>query len=184
MRELHKHWKAILFRGIIALIFGFIALFAPALGFEIIVLYFGAFAFVDGIVALLVGMKAKSTLLVLEGVVGIIVGLYIFFFTLQAMAIFLLLIGVWAIASGILEIVAAIELRRHIKNELWLLFVGIVSIIFGVFVFVNPIVSALAITFVIGIYAIVFGLFLVALAMRVKDLTSGSKSPSKKKKKR
>lgn len=183
MRELHKHWRGIMFRGIVAVIFGLIALFAPALGLEIIVLYFGAFAFIDGVVALLIGTKAKSPVLILEGIVGIIVGLYVFFFTLQAIGIFLLLIAIWAIASGILEIIAAVELRKFIKNEIWLLFVGIVSILFGIFVFINPVVSALAITFVIGIYAVVFGLFLIALSQKVKKLPV-KKSPSKKKKKR
>jgi uncharacterized membrane protein HdeD (DUF308 family) len=183
MRELHKHDKGILLRGIIAVIFGTIALFAPTLGFEIIILYFGAFALIDGIVAFIVGVSAKSSILILEGVVGILVGLYVFFFTAQAAAIFLLLISIWAIASGILEIIAGIELRKHIKNEIWLMFVGIISILFGVFVFINPIVAALAITFVIGIYAIIFGLFLIALAQRVKTLTP-KKSSSKKKKKR
>lgn len=183
MRELHKHWKGILVRGVIAVLFGLIALFTPALGFEIIILYFGGFALIDGIIALFVGMKLKSATLVLEGIVGILIGLYVFFFTLQAATIFLLLIGIWAIATGILEIIAGVELRKHIKNEIWLLFVGIISIIFGIFVFVNPIISALAITFVIGIYAIVFGFFLIALAMRVKDLKP-LRSSAKKRKKR
>ncbi len=182
MQALHKQWRGILFRGIIAVIFGLVALFAPALGFEIIILYFGAFAFIDGIFAFLVGLKAKSAILLLEGAVGILVGVYIFFFTLQAAGIFLLLIAIWAIGSGILEIIAAIELRKYVENEIWLLFVGIVSILFGVFVFINPIESALAITFVIGIYAVVFGLFLIALSQRVKTLSGPRKSVKKKKK--
>lgn len=182
MMNLHRHWKGILTRGIIAIIFGLIALFVPALGFQLLVLYFGAFALVDGVIAFLVGFHAKSGLLIFEGIVGILVGLYIFFFTVQALAIFLILIAVWAIASGLLEIIAGLELRRHIKNEIWLLFVGVVSVLFGVFVFINPIASALAITFVIGIYAIIFGLFLVALAYRVKDYKPKTSSSKKKKK--
>lgn len=182
MRELHKHWKGILFRGFISLIFGLIALFTPALGFELLVLYFGAYCFVDGLVAFFVGIKVKSFVLTLEGIVGILVGAYIFFYTVQAAGIFLLLIAIWAIVSGIVELFAAVELRKLIKNEVWMVFVGLVSVIFGLFVFVNPIVSALAITFVIGIYALIFGLFLIALAMRVKVMRPST--PTKKKKKR
>lgn len=183
MMNLHRHWKGILARGIIAMIFGLIALFVPALGFELLVLYFGAFCLVDGVIALLVGMKAGSGLLLFEGIIGVLVGLYIFFFTVQALAIFLVLIALWAIGTGILEIVAGLELRRHIANEIWLIFVGAVSIIFGVFVFINPVVSALAITFVIGIYAMIFGLFLIALAYRVKDYRPKTSASKKRKKK-
>lgn len=96
----------------------------------------------------------------------------------------MVLVAIWSIASGLLEITAGIELRRHIKNEVWLLFVGAVSIIFGFFVFINPIASVLAITFVIGIYAVIFGLFLVALAYKVKGFKPGLKKSPKKKKKR
>lgn len=181
MKDLHKHWKSIFARGIISIIFGLIALFLPALGFELLVLYFGAFALIDGLIAFLVGLHANSAILIFEGIVGIIIGTYIFFFTVQALVIFLVLVAVWAMGSGILEIIAGVELRRHIKDEIWLLFVGVVSIIFGFFVFINPIISALAITFVIGIYAIIFGTFLTALAYRVKGNKPSSKRVASKK---
>lgn len=184
MKDLHRHWKGVLARGIFAILFGIIALFAPALGFQLLVLYFGAFALVDGLVAFLVGFKANSGILIFEGIVGILVGAYVFFFTVQALTIFLFLIAVWTIGSGILEIIAGLELRKHIENEMWLLFVGFASIILGFFVFINPIVSALAITFVIGIYAVIFGLSLVALAYKVKDFRPAIKKSPRKKKKR
>ncbi|MFI5265599.1 MAG: HdeD family acid-resistance protein [Candidatus Levyibacteriota bacterium] len=169
MWDLHKHWKSILIRGLLSVGFGLVALFMPALGFELLVLYFGAFALVDGLVAFLVGLRANSGLLVFEGIVGILVGAYVFFFTAQSLSIFLILIAVWAIASGILEILAGLELRRHIENEVWLLFIGVTSVLVGLLVLVNPVESALAITFVIGMYAVIFGLFLVALALKVKN---------------
>lgn len=184
MRDLHKHWKGIFARGVFAIIFGLIAILSPALGFQLLVLYFGAFALIDGLVAFLVGFKANSGLLIFEGIIGILAGAYVFFFTVQALTIFLILVAVWAIGSGILEIIAGLELRRHIENEIWLLFIGIVSILFGIFVFIDPIASALAVTFVIGIYAVVFGVFLTALALKVKSYKPSFKKSRKKKKKR
>lgn len=180
MRELHRHWKGILFRGIFALLFGLAALFYPGLSFQVLVLFFGTFSVIDGIIALFVGSSIKSGLLVFEGIVGMLVGLYVFLFTSQATVIFIMLLGIWALATGILEILSAIELRRHIANEIWLLFVGIVSVLFGIFVFINPVASALALTYVIGIYAIVFGLFLIALGVRVRTIRVPSRSPRRK----
>jgi uncharacterized membrane protein HdeD (DUF308 family) len=81
----------------------------------------------------------------------------------------LFLIGIWAIATGLLEVIAGIELRKHVANEIWLLFVGIVSILFGILVFVNPLISGIAITFVLGIYAVMFGVMLIALSQAVKN---------------
>ena len=73
------------------------------------------------------------------------------------------------------EIIAAIELRRHIVDEIWLLMLGIISILFGIVIFVNPLISAIAISVVIGVYAILFGIFLAALAITVKPYTSKSR---------
>lgn len=169
MKQLHKQSGALLIRGIIAVLFGLIAIFAPQIGLPLIVLLFGAFSFVDGLAAFFVGLGTRSFVLILEGVVGVLVGLYILFMTAQAILIFLVLIGIWAIATGILEVIAGLELRKHIANEIWLLFVGIVSILFGVLVFVNPIISGIAITFVLGVYAVMFGVMLIALSQAVKS---------------
>jgi uncharacterized membrane protein HdeD (DUF308 family) len=169
MKQLHKQSGAILIRGIIAVIFGLIAIFAPGIGLQLIVLLFGAFSFVDGLAAFFVGMGSRSFILILEGLIGVLVGLYILFMTAQAILIFLFLIGIWAIATGLLEVIAGIELRKHVANEIWLLFVGIVSILFGILVFVNPLISGIAITFVLGIYAVMFGVMLIALSQAVKN---------------
>lgn len=169
MKELRKHSGALLIRGIIAVLFGLIAIFAPGIGLTLLVLLFGAFSFVDGLAAFFVGLGTKSFVMILEGVVGVLVGLYILFMTTQAILIFLILVGVWAIVTGILEVIAGLELRKHVANEIWLLFVGIVSILFGILVFVNPLISGIAITFVLGVYAVMFGVMLIALSQAVKS---------------
>ncbi|HVT00631.1 MAG TPA: DUF308 domain-containing protein [Patescibacteria group bacterium] len=169
MRDLSKYWSGVMIRGIIAILFGLVALFAPTLALEFLVLLFGAFALVDGVVAFFLGMSAKSGILMLEGIVGVLVGLYIFFFTGPAVLIFLLLIAVWAIVTGILEIMAGITIRKHLDDEIFLLIVGVISVIFGFWVYTNPIASAIAISWAIGVYAIIFGIFLLLLSHKLKS---------------
>lgn len=169
MRELHKHWVSILIRGIASLLFGLIAIFIPDYGLQIIVLFFGAYAFIDGITALAVGFPSKSMLFILEGIVGILAGLFVFFYTGTAIAIFIVVVALWAIITGIVEIIASIELRKYIVNETWLMLSGVVSILFGLFVLINPVISAIAVTIIIGIYAFLFGLMLLALSQQAKD---------------
>ena len=182
MRELHKQWSSIFVRGIFAVLFGFLAIFWPGIGLQVLVLIFGAYALIDGFIAFFIGFPAKSFALIVEGLIGILIGLFIFFYTLQAITIFILVVGVWAIATGIFELIAAVELRKYIKNELWLLFVGAVSILFGIMVFANPLVAGLAFTVVIGIYALLFGMLLIMLSLKLKNYKVSS--PKKKKKSR
>src|SRR5262245_60581817 len=87
MQNIHKYWGGILVRGIVALLFGLVALFMPGLGLALMILFFGAFSLVDGVIAFFVGLFARSFALVFEGIVGVLVGLFIFFYTPQAVII-------------------------------------------------------------------------------------------------
>ncbi len=83
--------------------------------------------------------------------------------------ILLYLIAAWAIATGIVEIIAAIQLRKEIENE-WLLGIaGVASVLFGVLLAIWPGAGALAVLWVIGVYAIVFGVLLLILAFRLRN---------------
>lgn len=185
MKELHKQWGSIFVRGIFAVLFGLVAMFWPTLGLQLLVLIFGAYAFIDGLIAFFIGFPSRSTALILEGVIGILVGAFVFFYTLQAIGIFLVLVAIWAIVTGLFEVIASFELRKHFKGEFWLLFVGIVSVLFGVMIFANPLAAGIAISIVIGAYALIFGLMLIALSLKLKNWKpSSTRSSSKKTKKK
>lgn len=179
MKNLQKHWKNLFIRGVLAFIFGIVALFWPGVGFEILVYYFAFYALIDGIVALIVGMSSRSIGFILEGVVGFAIGLFILFYTSVAINAFLIVVAIWAILTGVLEILTAIELKKHPIDEVWLFIVGVISILFGILVFVNPVVSLLAITIIIGVYALIFGIFLMALGITLRNAPK-SKSKSRR----
>jgi uncharacterized membrane protein HdeD (DUF308 family) len=80
------------------------------------------------------------------------------------------LIAAWAIVTGLLEVAAAIILRRELRGEWLLALGGILSVAFGIFLAVRPGEGAIAVVWVIGLYAIVFGVALVALGARLRQL--------------
>ena len=81
----------------------------------------------------------------------------------------LYVIAIWAILTGVLEVVMAISLRREIENE-WLMGLeGALSVLFGVVLAVLPGVGLLSLVWLIGIYAIVFGVALIVLSFRVRN---------------
>jgi uncharacterized membrane protein HdeD (DUF308 family) len=81
----------------------------------------------------------------------------------------ILVIGVWAIITGVLQVIAAWRLRQEIDNEIWLGLAGILSVIMGILFILNPFGGALATVWLIGIYAIVFGVMFMMLAFRVRN---------------
>jgi uncharacterized membrane protein HdeD (DUF308 family) len=105
----------------------------------------------------------------LEGVAGIIAGVLAFILPGVTALVLLYLIAFWAIMTGIIEIIGAFYLRKEMDNEFWLGLAGVISVIFGVALVINPGSGALALIWVIGAYAIGFGMLLILLAFRVKN---------------
>ena len=170
---LTRNWWAFLLRGIVAVVFGLIAIFMPVAAFVSLVLVFGAFALVDGIFTIISAFtsNAKSEnwwWLILEGLFGILIGVLTIIQPAAMSEAWLLIIGAWAIVTGILEIVTAIRLRKEITGEFWLILGGLISLAFGVFVIAAPTAGAFAVGTIIGIYALVFGVFLTMLSLRLR----------------
>jgi uncharacterized membrane protein HdeD (DUF308 family) len=108
--------------------------------------------------------------MLLEGVAGIVIGLLTFFWpNITALAL-LYTIAAWALITGIFEIVAAIQLRRVITGEWALILSGLLSMVFGVLLFVFPAAGAVSMVWMIGIYAITFGITLIILAFRLRSI--------------
>jgi len=107
--------------------------------------------------------------MLVEGVVSVLAGLAAFVWPGLTALVLLYIIAFWAIVTGVLEIVAAIRVRRAISNELGLVIGGVLSVVFGVVLLIAPGAGALAVIFLIGAYAVVFGLALLGLAWRLRE---------------
>ncbi len=172
-----KHWALILVRGIAAIVFGILCFVWPAISLLALVLLYGVYAIVDGISAITWGSRSHWTWMTVAGAVSVLAGLIAFFWPgITALAL-LYLIAAWAIVRGVSEIVAAIHLRRHITNEWLLIAGGVISILFGVLVALYPGAGALSLVWAIGVFAVVFGILAVSLALRLRSLQKRIRPP-------
>ncbi|GCE49377.1 uncharacterized membrane protein HdeD (DUF308 family) [Thermosporothrix hazakensis] len=170
-----RWWVAL--RGIIAILFGILAIVWPGMALFVLVYLFAAYALVDGIFAVTSSFQARSYfrhwwIVLIEGIAGIIFGILTFIWPGISFIVLLTLVGGWAIVTGILEIIAAIELSRAITGEWLLLLTGVLSILLGVLLFARPVASLLAIAWMIGIYAILFGILLLVRAFQRRSVLS------------
>lgn len=173
--ELSRYWWAFILRGVLAIIFGVIAFVAPPVTIAALVLLFGAWATVDGVFHIASAIQDRDRsrsfwLAILEGVVSIIAGVLALVFPDVAAASFLLLIAAWSIITGLVEVMMAIRLREQITGELWLAIGGILSILFGVLIFLYPNSGAITIVWIIGAFAIAWGVTLISLGWRLRGV--------------
>ncbi len=173
LRTMARHWWLLALRGIAAVIFGVLAFIVPGVTLLVLVLLFGAYALIDGILAVITSFREREEnhrwwVLLLEGLAGVIVGVIALFAPQVAAVSLLFLIAFWAIFTGIMEIIAAIRLRREISNEWALGLSGVLSVILGVILLVYPSAGVLGLIWAIGAYAIIFGVLELYLAFRVR----------------
>lgn len=173
---LSKHWWMLALRGVLAILFGVMALVWPGLALTTLVLLFGAYALVDGVAAIFTAFSNREVnkswwLLALEGLVGVLAGILTFVYPGITVFILLTLIAIWAIMTGVMQIIAAIRLREEIEGEFLLGLSGVASVIFGVLVLLFPGGGAVAIVWMIAIYSILFGVLLVALGLRFRNMS-------------
>lgn len=172
LHKLAKNWWALALRGVAAIVFGILAFAWPGITVVSLVILYGAYALVDGVFSIFAaisgGTPAPRWWLAVVGIIGILAGLIAFANPVLVGLYLLIFIGIWAIVSGIFEIIGAIRLRKEIDNEWLLILHGLLSVLFGIVMLVEPVTGALALIWVIGAYAIAAGILMIALAFRLK----------------
>lgn len=180
---LSRNWWMLTLRGVFAILFGVLTWLQPGISLKVLILTFGVYAFADGVIGAWSAISGRRTeshwwAWLLWALVSVLAGIFTFISPeITAMAL-LFYIGFWAIASGVMEIVTGIRLRKAIKGE-WLLMVGgLASVLFGVIILTRPAVGALAMMWLIALYAVVFGIILVMLGGKLRRHAAGSAAPA------
>jgi len=171
---IHNWWSLVL-RGSIGVLLGIATFVWPQFTLAGLVTLFGIYAFIDGFISIAGAVRASREhvrwgALVVEGIIGIAAGIIAFFWPAITIISLVYIIGAWALITGIFEIAAAIRLRSHITGEWLLALAGIASIVFGLMLMFVPLAGAIVLAFWFGAYALVFGITLIALGVRLRAL--------------
>ncbi len=179
---LARNWWAVLVRGILAVLFGIAAFLVPGVTLGSLVLIFGIYAIVDGVFAIVSAVRAAAHherwgLLLFEGIVDIGAGLVALFMPIISVLVAIWIMAFWSIVTGALMLASAFRLRADHGN--WLLGLGgVISIIWGVLLYLWPIAGALVLTIWVGAYALIFGIAMIALALRLRSRHTDPPAPA------
>ncbi|HJN05808.1 MAG TPA: DUF308 domain-containing protein [Bacteroidales bacterium] len=168
------NWSVLAFNGLIALLFGLMAIFSPLDTLKVIIMYFGIVMIIVGI-AMMFGVyssmknKLNYGTDLISTIVTIGLGVVLSFFTEKTLEIFVFIVGIWAILLGIgqLIIMASLETKG---DKRFLLYSGLFTIIFGILLFFNPFALASVFVVIIGVMSIIIGIVLISFAFKLKNL--------------
>ena len=171
-----RYWWVPVLRGLVAIALGVFAFVWPLATIAALVLVFGAVALADGLLAIAAGIAARKLtsdwwVLLVQGFVGIPIGVLTFLYpSITALAL-VVLMAAWAIGLGVLQIVAAVKLRRDFSGGWWLALGGMSGIAFGVLLACNPVKGGVALLWLIGIFAMLWGAMLIIGGFDLRRLT-------------
>lgn len=166
--------RVLAFNGIIAIVFGLLAIFVPAATLVSVIMYFGILIFLIG-VAVLIGVinniknKLPYGLDLLESIVLLLIGIVLIFRTENAINLFVILIGIWAILMGIVQLYMMTKNHYTASGKNTLLVNGLISIAFGIIVLFNPFSAAKVFLILTGILAFIIGIIMIALSIMLKN---------------
>jgi uncharacterized membrane protein HdeD (DUF308 family) len=164
-------WWTVALRGIVTILFGVLAMIAPGTAFVWLVLVFGVYSIVDGVLALALASRRVQprVALIARGLVSIAAGIIALVWPGITALVLLIVIASWAIVSGVLEVVTAIQMRKQLEGEWLLALEGVLSIGFGVLLFLSPLVGAIVLGLWIGAYALLLGGAEISTALRLRS---------------
>ena len=174
MEILSRNWGWLVLRGMVAVLFGVLTAFQPGITLAALVLLFGAYALTDGVATIIWAIANRQeephwVSLIVGGLLSIAAGVVTFFWPAMTTVALLFVIAGWAMVTGIATIAAAVRLRKVIVGEWRLVLSGLLSVTFGVILGAAPAAGALAMVLWIGAFAIVSGVLLITLGMRLRS---------------
>jgi uncharacterized membrane protein HdeD (DUF308 family) len=172
-----KIWIFAIIRGVLGIIFGLIALLSPIATALALAIVIGAYAIVNGVFDIIEAIRHRGSssmvLRIVLGVVSILFGILVLVWPGISLAILVIMVGIWAIIIGILQIVSSVG-HRAVPNSGWVwgTIGGALSILFGVLVLIWPGTGVVSIIWIIGIWAIVWGITLIVLGIHLRKAAS------------
>jgi uncharacterized membrane protein HdeD (DUF308 family) len=156
--------------GVVSILFGLAAIFWPGLTLSLLVLLFGVFAIVDGIVSIVnvficIGAKRTWWPSLVLGIIGLVAGFFILAYPGVSAVLYLFVVAFWAIITGVVMVIGSLGTAEFLG-----VLTGVLAIVLGLILLGNPIVGALAMVMVIGIFAIVRGVMFLVRAFSTPAL--------------
>lgn len=171
------NWWLPAIKGILAFILGLLIIIKPLDALIGIALLIGVITLAGGIALMVYAIANRQRVedwgwLLAEGLFDVLIGIAILAYPALSVLLLTSLLGVWFIVSGIFQLVYYSRHRRRSEKRQIVLFNGIITLLLGIVIVFNPMGGAIGLTLVIGITAVIYGILLIYIAFRYREMSS------------
>ncbi len=172
--SIFDRWGLLLTNGIIAILYGVLALFVPGPTLLTLVTYFGIVILLLGL-SMLIGVivnirnRRPYGIDLTESLIIAGIGVLLTFYSKTSLEVFVIIIGSWAILLGAAQLFFAFKIHPGLSSKNTLLINGFISLLFGIILFFNPFEAATFLLVLSGILSLVIGTILIVVALKIKN---------------
>lgn len=173
LKILTKNWWMVVLRGVLLILFGVLLFANPGLTALTLAVWLAAVLFIDGIFTLIGTFSSWKEsedrwLLLADGVLSLLLGILLFRAPEVTLLFVALTFAFWFIFSGVGRVAMGVQLRKEIEGEGWMILGGVLSIIFGLFLFAQPGLSLSTLLIFVGVFSLIGGIVLVAVGFKLR----------------
>ena len=170
---LHKNWWLLTIKGVLLIIFALFAFFNPGASAATLAMWFALLIIIDGMASTITAIgswkqREDKWLFLAEGLISLAFGLILFMTPGVTLLIVSLFIGFWFVFAGVSRIAKAIQLRKEIEGEGWMILGGAISVLFGLLIFARPLLGIGYLMYIIGFFALLIGVLLIVVSLKIR----------------
>jgi len=168
-----RAWIWSIVRGALMIVFGILAFVWPLGTAVALAVLVGIFALVDGVIDIIDAIRFRGSpgvgLRVFLGIVSLVFGALLLFWPHISLGVLVIFVAIWSILIGALQIIANVSLRTQSgRSWVWGVIAGAIGVIFGIVVLITPKAGIITLIWLLGIWAIIFGIILIVLGLQLR----------------
>lgn len=172
--EVKFNWGQFLIGGLVALIYGLLALLLPAETLTTFMTFTGIVALVAGVICFLIALRRRKKQLpwgmtCFESIALLLLGVAAIVWSQKTVEVLIVLIGIWVAIIGLMQLTSLLSISKFVYRTLFISG-SILAILFGVLMIFNPFESAQFFVKLTGVMALVVGIMTIMFSMAMRSL--------------
>ena len=158
--------------GVFAILFGVLALFWPGLTVALLIVFFGVFLLVWSVVGLITSLTSMGSdkfwwLELIFSILALGLAVYVLRNPVETAKIFVFFIGITFLVRGVIDVIEGIFVGgQDGGSRVFHIILGVIGVLAGVITLSNPVSAGVAVVWVVGLYAILYGSVVIAFSSR------------------